>query len=442
MDTTNSQIIEQALKENTQEITFSYMAKLANYTEEEQKWARVFWDSAFNRNWLYLSNEMIHSMGYEGIDGVTKFNKRMRDNYEVNVDYKEVERYSLFVASQTDLISDDKNTTFGNRKKFYMVSGEAFKLMLMSCRTEKGKQIRKYFIKTEQLAIIMRDYMTELLKRKLVEKDNNIAIKDAEITESKAYINRLATYNAELLSYKKFICKEQSLYVISSEYYARNGLFKIGRTKRIIQRRAGEHNTSHSSGDEMKVLKEFKVSDAVVVENTIKSKLKGLIPTEKREFVMCPYNLLIDIIGLIVHYDDQENYAINSLIDNVCAMRFKRTVSEIDWTEGLDMSIFENTLRLVGTDNEIVARFDISTSTKEQKELFIEKCLEAYLETIQQPREDAQTVILWSAFQCYVIKELGIPRYKFKSGEWKGVAEEVTEEKGVLVEWRARKTIV
>ena len=51
-------IVEKALKSNSQ-LTFNELSKLANYSEEEQKWAKIFWSSSFNDGWMYVSKEML-----------------------------------------------------------------------------------------------------------------------------------------------------------------------------------------------------------------------------------------------------------------------------------------------------------------------------------------------------------------------------------------------
>ena len=45
-----------------------------------------------------------------------------------------------------------------HNKKYYCVTGEAYKCMLMSSKTIKGKATRKYYIKIENLAMVMKEY--------------------------------------------------------------------------------------------------------------------------------------------------------------------------------------------------------------------------------------------------------------------------------------------
>ena len=45
--------IKQAL-ESHEEITFDYLAKLAKFTDEEIKWAQVFWQPTFNKEMIYI----------------------------------------------------------------------------------------------------------------------------------------------------------------------------------------------------------------------------------------------------------------------------------------------------------------------------------------------------------------------------------------------------
>jgi hypothetical protein len=59
------ELIENALRPQ-EELSFDKLAKLAGYTKEEQKWASIFWEPAFNGSWLYLSDEAVSWLGYNG----------------------------------------------------------------------------------------------------------------------------------------------------------------------------------------------------------------------------------------------------------------------------------------------------------------------------------------------------------------------------------------
>ena len=82
--------------------------------------------------------------------------------------------------------------------------------------------------------------------------------------------------------------------------------------------------------------------------------------------------------------------------------------------------------------NNTLATFDITNSTEEQKKKFIEECMEAYQRTIVQPRQQ----MLWKELQTYLIGQMKIPKYKFKSTEWKKIVKEYADEKQLTLQWK------
>jgi hypothetical protein len=223
--------------------------------------------------------------------------------------------------------------------------------------------------------------------------------------------------------------------------YATQGLYKVGRTKNI-KTRTSAHNTSHPAGDKIRVLASFKVNSAVLVENIIHKKLEGLRPERDSEFFLSPYDLLFDVVDLIINYDYLENDAVNRIIDAVYRLR-KRQFSHLDWMSGLNPEVFRDEMRLItaADDNEAKteARFDITNASEEQKQEFVRECIKAYRRTIQEPAEAQQQVfnIVWKAFQGYMLQRLDVPRNRFKALEWKPLIQtEVERNPELAIQWR------
>jgi hypothetical protein len=262
------------------------------------------------------------------------------------------------------------------------------------------------------------------------------------ITEKEEQFNRLHTINEELLTYKQLKEKNESIYIVSTKTYAMQGMYKVGRTKNLKSRNSG-HNTTHISGDKVKVLAEFKVNNSVLVENTIHKKLEGLRPDKFSEFFMCPYDLLYDIVNMINENDNNQNHAVNKIIEVVYKLKQSK-FNLLDWTSGLDLEVFNENMRLVTQNNDTddikeVAKFDITKATEEQKQAFVRECIAAYHRTIQQPEEaKAQLIqIAWKAFQGYLIQKLSIPKSHFKATFWKKyVQAEEASNKQLAVAWR------
>lgn len=223
--------------------------------------------------------------------------------------------------------------------------------------------------------------------------------KNQELQEQNDKLNRLHNTNKELLSYKKRVTKNETVYIVSTANYARQGIFKIGRTKKKMKFRSSSHNTTHIVGDKVKVLKEFRVNDSVLVERNIHTKLKGLLLEGEKEFFMCPFDLLENIVDVIVHNDDEENQLVNKIIDTV--YKLKQSVYDSkDWMTGIPENAFKETLMITAGEEE--TKLDITNWTEQHKKEFISKCILEYIKQKDKVNQDYQ--MLWRTFQPFIIQ--------------------------------------
>lgn len=449
-------ICDALVKYNFSEVSTQQLAEHLGFSSEEQRMLTMFWEPAFNGGWIYLSDEIIleQMTNEKSKDSVIHFYKRvlLTDDYVEGIDYKKISKDDELVKNYESFSSPDlANRNPSNRKKYYAATGETYKDLLQKSANKKGKATRKYYRKVEQLAIFMKDYIVALhehLMQKqleqqtklLEEKDSAIndqtkliEEKDSIIKEKDSNLNRINIVNLELLTFKKLNERNESIYIVATYRYATQGVFKVGRTKCMKTRISG-HNNTHIAGDKVKVLKEFKVNDSVAVENYIHRKLKGLLVHDEREFFLCPYDLLENIIQVMLSNDESHNNLINSVIDAVYQLKCstssfcKNEQNELSnkWMTGIDMSCFREEYQLIlsGTDEpEIQAKFDMTMSTESQKKEFVAQCIQSYKDTIENPNQ-----LIWKTFQTYLINQLQIPKYRFKSLHWKPMFNEANRE--------------
>jgi hypothetical protein len=182
------------ITENNQPISNVELANIAGFTKKEIRMLETFWQPAFNKSWIYLSDDIIKTYltNETGKDALQNFYKRVLiPYYEKDFDYKQVSKDNELVnsysskmkseksrlpkmvgeKSRSPKMKSEKNNKAPHNKKYYIVSGECYKSLLMSSRTDAGRETRNYFIKVEKLAQHMRDYITYI----------NIRIKDVEI---------------------------------------------------------------------------------------------------------------------------------------------------------------------------------------------------------------------------------------------------------------------
>jgi len=167
-DIFKSDIIKKALSlSEDKQLTEIELAELMGFSSEEIAMIQVFWQYTFNRSWIYLSDEMI--LEYLTNDSskyaIRDFYKRiLLSNYIEGIDYIEVSKDNEVVKFWwANSLTNNSNRRVANNKKYYLVTGETYKHLLLQSNTEKGKQTRIYYLKVENLAITMKDYIFELM---------------------------------------------------------------------------------------------------------------------------------------------------------------------------------------------------------------------------------------------------------------------------------------
>jgi phage anti-repressor protein len=158
-------IISIALEQTkNKQLTEFEFAKLMGFNQNEIKMLELYWNPVFNKSWIYLSDDLIleNLTDEKNETSIRNFYNRilLKGDYIENIDYKEVKANDNIIKSHRSILNDENlNLKPGNRKKFYIVTGECYKCLLLSSRAKKGKEMRLYYIKVETLANYMKDYM-------------------------------------------------------------------------------------------------------------------------------------------------------------------------------------------------------------------------------------------------------------------------------------------
>ena len=247
--------------------------------------------------------------------------------------------------------------------------------MLMQTNTSKGREIRTYFIKTETLASVMRDFISKNERKQLLSNNENLLSKNEKLQHELDSRDSQKERIKDAHIHRPIRKCNQTIYIISSRAYAEEGMFKIGRTRCTVQKRLTDLNAGRVHQDSLEVLKTFAVSDSVSVERFLHIKLKDLRCHTDREFFRCPFDDLVKICNQIIDHSDHVDLEVDELINNI------KTNDSREWTKGVDMNIFDRKLRLMADTTEF-AEFDISEASEQQIDIFIQKCTEAYDDTI------------------------------------------------------------
>lgn len=303
-------------------------------------------------------------------------------------------------------------------------------------RLSEETQNLRYQLQEKNCLIEEKNCLIEEHKGQLAEKNSLLKEKTALLEEHKGQLERLHKYNKDLLSFKKLKERNESIYIVSSYNYVRNGLFKIGRTK-DMKRRTVSHNTTHVNGDRIEVLAEFKVNNSKLVEDTIHKKLEGLRPSPTSEFYMCPYDLLVDVVDMIVHNDHEMNERVNRLIDTISRLQVS-TFDPEDWCKGLDMRkkfpyVFPEEIHLLDAkENETLASFDVSRASVSDKKAFVQDCIHAYRRNILKVSDQDLVQIAWPLLHPFIAEIFRSTQQtgEFRQKDWYKIAKEAAADDG------------
>jgi hypothetical protein len=420
----SDQINQAMIKFNYSDISHIQLAKMVGFDADELKKLELLWESAYNDSMIYLSNDIILNQmtNSKGKDTITNFITRKLlgcSDYIKNVDYQEVNQNHKLVqyyknCPSSNLTRVKKNNRGTNFKKYYIVTGETYEDLLMKSTSKSGKQSRKFYRKTINLAKIMRDYIVATYQYNI----------NKQLKEQTAQLNHANTINKELLTFKLMKEKNESVYVMSTRAYAQQGLFKIGRTKQKISKRLSGANTSHPIGSDMRVLKEIKTHNATALERRCHWILQNLRPSDKREFFLCQWDTLIILLDLISENMDKEIDEVNTLVQEIY------TTPNNNLEGALDMSIFDHNTPLLITNN--IAPIDITTLSTEDKRSLCILILEEYIqETKNMPNYKFETdkdklynnlplEIRWSNIKEFFREKNNLNK-TFKKTEWRNL---------------------
>lgn len=248
-------VIDCLKKFNFSEVPVKNLAEHVGFDQNELKMLDIFWDAEFNNSWIYLSPKIIcedlkySSVAHFAADVLMGLTCENGTNRYINgVDWMEVPKTHELVVLYNKLIIDpsiinDVPKKRGPVVKHYIVRGKTFKKIV--ARASKADAFRDYFLKVEELAILMRDFMNALLKYNLFQRDEELERHRAESTrvsaEQSAVINQLKD---------SLLVKNSTgwFYIASSNYDLKKNHFKLGITENLDSR-LGQYSTTFSTED-------------------------------------------------------------------------------------------------------------------------------------------------------------------------------------------------
>lgn len=273
-----------------------------NFTEEEQRWyvANLYMYMNYNQTDDYPINlENVFKM----IGFANKGNamKTIQSNFTEGEDYKKL----LFRMEKQVKNGKDLGGA-GLNKEDVMLNVDTFKNLCMLAKTERGKQIRKYYVKLENV-------YNELVKEE-------IGQKQLEIQKQKELLEKEKQTADKLLEEKdRYIAQLKQQEAVSHLYIAHNpviknlhkiGIFTSTKTNDVFVRQENHK----SSNPHFEYLFTYESKNAKMIEDLVKLLLKHF-KVSKPEWFTISYERMKQVVDFaIMAY---ENYHIEENVDNL-----------------------------------------------------------------------------------------------------------------------------
>ena len=283
-------------------LTVKELLVFVNYAFNEL-YIDKFWNNIENDKWLYIDDNMLKYIGYSDNNiraGKQAYLKILNDNFENGVDYKSLfsKEFSMYVTTYIENI--ELNTH--NKAKHLIVSPDCFKQSLMMLRTDKSKEIRKYYTELEKIFKFYLQYQSKYQELKIIkELENNKRLLEEEKNKNTNLTNNVIDYNQLL--------KKEYLYIATNTRYASQNNFKIGKTNDPVQR-LRTYNTSHNKREHYYyVFLSEPTYYAKSIEYILKHILTKFKNSDTNEIYVVHYSFLEKIVkNVCENYDKSVDY--------------------------------------------------------------------------------------------------------------------------------------
>jgi prophage antirepressor-like protein len=301
--------------------------------------------------------------------------KDTNDALKKHVDIEDKTQLKSILDGRRNATHLDSSKSPLNKKELitiYVNESGLYSLILRS-KLESAKKFKKW---------VTSEVLPSIRKKGQYKMNQEMEEMRIKIQEQDARINNANRVNKELLTFKVMAEKNETVYIMSSKSYAKQGLWKIGRTKQKVTTRLASLNTACPAGEAIYVLKVIKTHSAVELEKRCHWILRNLRPTFTREWFLTSWDKLTQLLNIIAENMDKEIETVNELIKEVHSLDGS---DKNQYIAGLDMSIFnpKETLQIT----HITQSTNILGLTPGQKK---EKLTEAVNKFIQDEYKDMQ----------------------------------------------------
>lgn len=311
-----------------------------NY-EIDKLYIDTFWSSLANKEWIYLSSDIIKMIGFSDDNkghARTSCFRSMKAFLTENSEYKEVDLDHIISRL-------DARGRGDNKRKYYIVHPKAFKKFLLSINTKYSQKIYQYYLTLEEIVFDYTKYQCEFQMQQLAIKDKEnmhnlkklekiIAIidqKDQELQakEQELTIARRKTINVtNRLTNVIALKKEQYVYIATTEPYARLRRFKIGSTINL-SKRLSQYNSGRPEGDKYYYAWFFKCCNCTELEKYILSFLFNFRDANNTEMIVLNFRYLQQLMERLCNRHDASTDELNEFVQNI----YQQSLAENEETD-------------------------------------------------------------------------------------------------------------
>jgi phage anti-repressor protein len=326
-----------------------------------------FWDNIENDKWIYIDNNMLIWMGYAELDinsSKRKYLDILKDNFEEIIDYRLINNKEFIQNTKCQFWHlENKELNSHNKTKHLIVSPDCFKQTLMLLRTEKSKEIKKYYIELEKIFKFYLQYQSKYQELKNLETIKELENKDKELEETKREYNKfIVNQSNKVITLEK----DEYIYGTTNNLNALSNINKFGKSKNLISRLSNFNINSLDENDFYHFLA-VKCYNSTVLESLIHALLKPFnyknelyqlhsVPLTKIVNKICTeYNNLTDFVNYYIENEYQNDLSLEVKIPKPLSIEELRNIKndiEVDnKNDDSDEETDDNIYRMAIEDN-------------------------------------------------------------------------------------------
>ena len=294
-------------------LTVKELLNTINY-EYNDMFLDKFWQNIKDDMWIYIDDNMLKYIGYSETD--INSAKRtyiiiLKENFENDNDFKLLNSKE-FLNNLKCVIThlENSNINTHNKVKHLIVSPDCFKQSLMLLKTQKSKEIKKYYIELERVFKFYLEYQNEYRKLELEKNKKELEEKENIINKQKKEINEFINIQVKTVNKLK---KDEFVYLSTNKLNSKNNVFKIGKCTSLTGR-LSSFNTNSLYDNEFYYTKVIPCANSRVLEQLLHSLLAPF--NYKNELFQLHYTPILKLFSEIcVHYDLITNL-VNEYIEN------------------------------------------------------------------------------------------------------------------------------